>query len=298
MSESGGTAGRLPWTVVTVTYNSAEMLRRCWAAPDKPFEWIVVDNDSADSSAAVAAELGARVIRLPDNVGFARANNVGAEHATRPYLLFGNPDLVVSVDGLPTLQAHLDRHGGFVAPQLLYGDGRPQPNGRGLPYLSARLGNRHLWPFSRMHPDYLVLAAPGAATWVSWATGAALAVRHPDFLAIGGWDERFFLYYEDIDLCLRAWRNGQPVALLGDVRWTHHWARTNNRLRWSRAHGYEVRAAWTFYRRYPELLFPTPWSRRRHGLAAGRTRSPVNGHPRLPEPRGTEPGHHRVDAAQ
>jgi GT2 family glycosyltransferase len=268
--------------VVTVTYNSAEMLRRCWAAPDKPFEWIVVDNRSDDDSVAVAVKLGARVIGLPRNIGFARANNVGTEHASHPYLLFGNPDLVLSPDGLPALQAHLDRHGGLVAPHLLYADGRPQPNGRGFPYLSARLGNRHLWPFSRMHPDYLMLVPPGTATWVSWATGAALAVRRPDLLAIGGWDERFFLYYEDIDLCLRAWRNGQPVALLGDVRWTHYWARSNNTLRVSKAHRHEVRAAWTFYRTYPELLFPMPWSRRRHGLAATKVGRPVDGPARLP----------------
>jgi N-acetylglucosaminyl-diphospho-decaprenol L-rhamnosyltransferase len=283
--------GELPWSVVTVTYNSAETLRQCWSGPDKPFEWIVVDNNSTDSSAAVAAELGAHTVSLPRNVGFARANNLGVEQATRPYLLFGNPDLVLSLDGLAALRAHLDRHGGFVAPQLLYTNGRPQPNGRGFPYLSARLGNRNVWPFSRMHPEYKMYVAPGSARWVPWATGAALAVRRTDFLRVGRWDERFFLFYEDIDLCLRAWRLGQPVAVLGDVRWVHYWARTNNTLRWTHTHGYELRSAWTFYRTYPEFLVALPWTRRRHAQAAEQAGGPVGG------PAHEEATHEPADAA-
>ncbi len=265
----------LPWTVVTVTYNSAQTLRRCWSEGPKPYEWVVVDNASVDDSVKVAQRLGARVIRLPDNVGFSRANNVGVRESAHPYLLFANPDLVVEEAGLVVLQAHLDRYGGLVAPQLLGADGRPQPNGRGFPYVSAKLGNRNLWPFSRMHAGYRVLAEPGEARWVSWAIGAAVACRRTDFDAIGGWNERFFLYYEDAEICLRAWHHGLPVALLGDVRWTHHWTRATNTLVPSRAHRYELRAAKTFYGMYPEFLGVHPWAKRRHRLAAARTGRPV-----------------------
>jgi len=263
--------GAVPlWTVVTVTYNSAEVLSACWKGFDQACDWVVVDNNSTDDSAAVAEELGARVVRLPANVGFSAANNIGVSHSTNPYLLFANPDLVVEPDGLGRLRAHLDRYGGLAAPQLLSEGDVPQPNGRGFPYVTAKLGNRNIWPFSRLHQGYRILAEPGSTVWTAWVMGAAVAARREDFLAIGGWSERFFIYYEDAEICLRAWRHGQPVAVLGDVRWLHRWARATNTLRPSRAHRYELRAARTFYGMFPEFVFGLPRPTRRHTLAHAR----------------------------
>ncbi|MFF4892045.1 glycosyltransferase family 2 protein [Micromonospora chersina] len=256
------------WSVVTVTYNSADTLRRCWRGADRPYEWIVVDNCSADDSVAVAEELGARVVRLPENVGFSRANNVGLRQAAGEYVLFANPDLEVRPDGLDVLRRHLDTHGGLVAPQLLSTEGVPQANGRGFPYATAKLGNRKVWPLSRMHASYRVVAAPGEAVYVAWVMGAAVAGRTADVLGLGGWNERFFLYYEDHELGLRAWRHGLPVVLLGDVRWTHHWARATNSFRWSRAHTLELQSARTFFGTFPEFLVGLPPAARRHRLAA------------------------------
>jgi GT2 family glycosyltransferase len=253
---------------VTVTYNSADVLRACWSAADKPFDWIVVDNGSQDSSADVAEQLGARVVRLSRNVGFATANNLGVRQSAGPYLLFANPDLVLEPGGLNVLRAHLDVYGGLVAPQLLSTGGEPQPNGRGLPYVTARLGNRRVWPFSRLHAAYRVLAGPGEARWVCWLAGAAVAIRRSDFEAIGGWNERFFLYYEDIELGLRAWTHGLPVTVLGDVRWVHHWRRATNTFRWSREHNLELKSARTFYGMHPEFVLGLPRPRGRHTLAA------------------------------
>jgi GT2 family glycosyltransferase len=256
--------------VITVTYNSAHTLEQCWSVPDRTFEWIVVDNNSSDASVEVAQRLGARVIALPDNVGFSRANNVGVAATDKPYVLFANPDVEVNEAGLALLARQLDRDGGMVAPQLVNADGSLQPNGRGFPYVTAKLGNRKVWPFSRLHRGYRILAGPGETRWVSWFIGAAAAMRREDFLAIGGWDERFFIYYEDAEICLRAWRHGLPVAIVGDVRWVHHWSRATNTLRWSRAHSLEIRAARTFYRMHPEFVFGFPTVRRRHELAAQR----------------------------
>jgi N-acetylglucosaminyl-diphospho-decaprenol L-rhamnosyltransferase len=262
------------WSVVTVTYNSAATLRQCWSGP-KQYDWIVVDNDSADDSAAVARELGARVLQLPANVGFSKANNVGVRESAADYVLFANPDLEVEPDGLERLAVHLDTHGGLVAPQLLGTGGEPQPNGRGFPYATAKLGNRNVWPLSRMHAGYRVTATPGTAVWVAWVMGAAVAARRDTFLRIGGWNERFFLYYEDHELGLRAWQQGERVALLGDVRWTHHWARATNSLRWSRAHSLEIRSARTFFGMFPEFVIGLPQPRRRHRQAAALLGTPV-----------------------
>ncbi|WP_328424150.1 glycosyltransferase family 2 protein [Micromonospora sp. NBC_00389] len=263
------------WSVVTVTYNSADTLRQCWRDADKPYEWIVVDNCSADDSVAVAEELGARVIRLPENVGFSRANNVGVREAAGQYILFANPDLEIGPDGFDVLRRHLDAHGGLVAPQLLSTEGVPQPNGRGFPYATAKLGNRKIWPLSRLHATYRVVANAGEAVYVAWVMGAAVAARTADFIAMGEWNERFFLYYEDHELGLRAWRHGLPVALLGDVRWTHHWARATNSFQWSRAHTLELQSAKTFFGMFPEFLVGLPLAARRHRRAARLIGSPV-----------------------
>ncbi|MFG1839540.1 glycosyltransferase family 2 protein [Micromonospora sp. NPDC049175] len=263
-----------PWSVVTVTYNSADTLRRCWGGA-KPYEWIVVDNDSADDSVAVAEELGARVIRLPENVGFSKANNVGVRQAAGEYVLFANPDLEIEPAGFVTMQRHLDLHGGLVAPQLLGTDGIPQPNGRGFPYATAKLGNRKIWPLSQMHANYRVVADPGEAVYVAWVMGAAVAARTADFVAMGGWNERFFLYYEDHELGLRAWRHDMPVVLLGDVRWTHHWARATNSFQWSRAHTLELQSARTFFGLFPEFVVGLPTAARRNPQAARLIGTPV-----------------------
>jgi GT2 family glycosyltransferase len=272
----GGPAAVDDWCVVTVTFNSAAVLARCWGGTSKPFDWIVVDNGSGDSSPDVAELLGARVVRLPRNVGFSAANNIGVRESTAQYVLFANPDLNVSGDGLGRLQAHLDQYGGLVAPQLLSSTGEVQPNGRGFPYVTAKLGNRNLWPLSRLHASYRLIALPGTSTWVAWTIGAAVAARRSDFFALGGWSERFFLYYEDAELGLRAWRNGQPVAVLGDVRWTHHWARATNTFRWSPAHTRELISANVFYRMFPEFILGIPNVRKRHALAASRLGLPVH----------------------
>jgi N-acetylglucosaminyl-diphospho-decaprenol L-rhamnosyltransferase len=271
------------WSVITVTHNSSDMLLRCWTDSAKPYDWIVVDNGSADASADVAENLGAQVLRLPENVGFSCANNVGARRSTSEYVLFANPDLVVEPDGLDLLRAHLDAHGGLVAPQLISPTGSVQPNGRGLPYATAKLGNRKVWPLSRLHASYRLVAGPGEAVWVAWVIGAAVAARRDDFVRIGGWNERFFLYYEDHELGLRAWRKGAPVAVLGDVRWVHHWGRATNSLRWSGAHAREVRSARTFFAMFPEFLIGLPPASRRHPEAARRVGSRVPARQVAPE---------------
>jgi N-acetylglucosaminyl-diphospho-decaprenol L-rhamnosyltransferase len=263
------------WTVVTVSYESADLLGSCWRPANGAYDWVVVDNCSTDGSVAVAAQLGARVVRLPGNVGFSAANNIGVDHSLGRYLLFANPDLVVRPEDLDRLRAHLDEYGGLAAPQLLSENGAPQPNGRGFPYVTAKLGNRNVWPFSRLHRGYRILAEPGTAVWTAWVMGAAVAMRRSDFLAIGGWNERFFIYYEDAEICLRAWRLGQPVAVLGDVRWMHRWGRATNTLRLSNAHRNEMRAARTFYRMFPEFVFGLPSPARRHALAKARMGTPA-----------------------
>lgn len=253
------------WTLITVTYNSSEALRHFFAGPlPHDVEWLVVDNASQDDSAATARSLGARVTVLPGNRGFAAANNVALQAANGRHIAFVNPDVTVDYADLPRLARRLDDAPDpvLLAPQLLDPDGTPQPNGRGVPTLRRKIIHR----LDGEHQDgYRILAEAGSARYVAWAMGAVVVGRRSTLAALGGWDERFFVYYEDHDLGLRAWRAGVPVVLVGDVRWTHGWARETTGRSWA-AWKLELGGMAKFFTRYPSLLVTphrlgAPWSR-------------------------------------
>jgi GT2 family glycosyltransferase len=243
------------WTLITVTYNSAHHLRESWtSAQVGDARWVVVDNASNDNSVTVAESLDAEVIRLPENVGFARANNAALERVTTPWVAFLNPDVTVaSPADLTRLAAvSLANEGSLVAPQLINPDGSEQANARGLPFLIDKVAHRGLkLPGARL-TDYARTGLSGP-TFVAWVMGAALAGPTDVFRRLGGWDERFFIYYEDHDIGLRAWEAGTRVVVDPAVRWVHEWQRATTGARltpWK----HEIRSGKRFYSKYPELL--------------------------------------------
>jgi N-acetylglucosaminyl-diphospho-decaprenol L-rhamnosyltransferase len=242
------------WTIVSVTFNSARHLSTSWReGPPGEARWIVVDNNSMDDSVAVAKQLGADVVSLDKNVGFSGANNIGLRRVETAWVAFVNPD--VTVGGSRDLErlarvAQINR--GFVAPQLLNYDGTEQPNARGLPYPLSKLAHRSLrLPGVDVH-DY-ARTGFNSPVYVAWVMGAAFTGATVDFREIGGWDERFFLYYEDHDIGLRAWHTGKPVVVDPSVQWLHGWQRETTRFRlkpWL----HEFRSASAFYRRWPSVI--------------------------------------------
>lgn len=237
--------------VITVTYNSAETLRRFWStAEPRDYEWIVVDNASQDGSADIALGLGAKVVALESNLGFSAGNNAGVRETDAELLIFCNPDVAVSSLGVRELAARATALGGVVAPQLLNTDGTPQENGRGAPLVLSKV--KHLLRIP--DPAYTRTAEPGELIDVVWVMGAAMAIRRSDFTALGGWDEGFFIYYEDADICLRAADAGMTVKVDGSVRWVHGWARETGRGFSWRAWKFELKAAWRFYRKHPDCV--------------------------------------------
>lgn len=260
------------WTLITVTYNSAEQLRRHWRAPiPGNVRWIVIDNGSSDDSVQVAAEAGAEVVPLRENLGFGGANNMGYRMVRSPYVGFVNPDVTVDWNSLRMLEDVADQNSTLLSPQLTNPDGSLQPNGRGLPYLSSKIANR---VNPRVAVDrYFLFAARGEIRDVDWMIGAVVLGRKAVFDRIEGpWDELFFVYYEDSDLGLRASREGVSSVVVGDARWVHGWARATSAFdvaAWRR----EFASMWKFYRRYPHLVVPLRRAGGRSGNAQTRRES-------------------------
>jgi N-acetylglucosaminyl-diphospho-decaprenol L-rhamnosyltransferase len=186
-------------SVVIVTYNSQACLGACidaLAASLPDAEILVIDNASTDDSRTVAARHGTAVVELPENVGFGRACNVGAGRATREHILFLNPDVTIGAVDAGDLVTLLGTASfGLVVPaatgRFMFAE---RPWWREA--LSQTLGT--LRP--RELPRHLHAHGAGEA---AWASGAALLVRASEFLGVGGFDPRYFMYFEDRDL---SWR--------------------------------------------------------------------------------------------
>lgn len=255
------------WTIITVTYNSADDLARHWAdSTDRDFRWIVVDNGSTDGTVDLARQIADECILNSSNAGFSSGNNLGLRSVETSHVAFANPDVSVGREWQRPIEETIDATGGLVVPQLMYPDGAEQPNARGLPYFSAKVRNR-LAPDSVRGRDY-AHTDHHVPTYIAWAMGAGLCARTETFRGLGGWDEKYFLYYEDHEIGLRAWKRGLSVALDPRARWVHGWQRATTRF---------DRTAWrnefasmrTFYTDHPEFLV-APRSRAREGDRLGK----------------------------
>lgn len=266
------------WTLITVTFNSADKLAKYWSH-ERPenVEWIVVDNNSSDSTIEVAESLGAQVIIMNENKGFSAANNVGLKRASGDYVAFVNPDARVDYSSLDELATVAKESRGIVSPQLVNDDSTLQPNGRGIPRFISKLNNRI--EFSRrLSDDYTLYADESETKNTFWLIGAAICAERSVFEELLGWNERYFLYYEDKDICCRAHLAGYPVLLHGNSRWVHGWARETSSFK-LRPWLYEARSASTFYSSYPELFLGIINKRNRFATAARKSNTSWTGSP-------------------
>ena len=210
-------------SVVLVTYESAEDLAACVAtlpaaAGPHELEVVVVDNASRDASAEIARGLGIKVLENPANVGLSRAVDRGAAETAAPWLLLVNPDTRLAPGSLARLleTAAADPAIGCVGPHLRNSDGSEYPTGRRFPSIvvgavHAALGT--VWPGNpatrRYHMTDLDRSRPVQVDWVS---GACMLLRRDAYEAAGRFDAGYFMYFEEMDLCLRLHRAGWRVV--------------------------------------------------------------------------------------
>ncbi|GAB3814870.1 hypothetical protein GCM10027605_61070 [Micromonospora zhanjiangensis] len=223
-------------SVVMVTYQTRELTRRALTGllgtPSAvPYEVIVVDNASTDGSAeAIRAEFPAvRVVRLARNVGFGRAVNVGAERAHGRWVLLVNPDTEPVGDVIAELVrfASANPEHGIYTGRTLRPDGTDDGHSVfGLPglwsYACFAVGLSTLFRRSRLvNPEELPGLSRSTAATVPAVSGCLLLVERALFAELGGFAPEYFMYSEDIDLCVRAARRGARPALVPTARLLH-----------------------------------------------------------------------------
>ena len=242
--------------VVVVAYASQDSLRGC-VDPLARLDGVtvtVVDNASPTDDAATVSDLPVRVIRAGANHGFGTGCNLGIAAGDSPYVLILNPDTRVDPHALDVLVERLEHEDdlALVAPRLLDSSGELMLSQRSFPRLRTayakalflhRLRRRAGWT-DDVVGDAGAYERPGRPDWV---TGACLLFRRSALELVGGFDERFFLYCEETDLCLRLNEAGLAVGYEPAATVVHDgggsaprssllWVHARSRLHYARKH--------------------------------------------------------------
>lgn len=249
--------------VVVVTYNSSEHVRACVEplAHADELHVIVVDSASADDSVGRIEDLPVTTVALPVNRGFGYACNVGWRRGHADAVLFLNPDARADAAAVQALAASLtaDRKVGAVGPKIVEHDGGLDFSIREFPTLrstfSQALFLHRLFPRARWTDE--VVREPSAyakPTSAAWLSGACLLVRRELLERLEGFDDAFFLYCEDMDLCRRIRELGFDVRFVPHALVSHEGGASTpraallpvlaeSRLRYARKHGSGAAAA-------------------------------------------------------
>jgi N-acetylglucosaminyl-diphospho-decaprenol L-rhamnosyltransferase len=215
--------------VVVVSYQSRERLRDCIEplVREPEIHVVVVDNASSDGSADSVADLPATVLALDRNLGFGGGCNVGWRAASAPYVLFLNPDARMSPESVFQLADELERtDAGAVAPRIVDDSGSLEWSLRRFPEVRSIYGQalfaHHLFRDATWADEVIRdeerYEREGP---VDWASGACLLLPRVVLDEIGGFDDGFFMYAEDVDLCRRVWNTRRPVVYVPSVVCAH-----------------------------------------------------------------------------
>jgi len=222
------------YSIIMVTYNSSSCIGACLAPllGMSDVELVVVDNDSKDGTAAqVQREFPTvTLMALQENIGFGRACNIGVSASSGSFIFLLNPDAVAPAQAIRTLIEFCEKHprAGIVGGCLVDPSGLPLQSMGDRPSLTRLVVDKPMaWVAKHVGPRGLFrrvlgrcsakFRLPHDAEPVPWVSGAALCCRRQAWNDTGGFDEKFFLYYEDVDLCLRASQVGWEVWHVPDA---------------------------------------------------------------------------------
>lgn len=223
---------------IIVNWNLKYLSRLCIEAlkrsqTDFPFEIIVVDNDSHDESLQYLEEMHKKgditLVHAGANLGYGKGNNLGARYAKGQYILILNPDVSVEPDTLKKMVDYMDinKDIGLLGPQLFFFNGQIQDSCRKfmrpMDLVIKRTPLTRFKMLKKRVDEYLMADYDHVRTQdVDLVTGACIMMPRALFNELNGFDERYFLFMEDADLCRRVWLSGKRVVYCPEARALHY----------------------------------------------------------------------------
>jgi GT2 family glycosyltransferase len=221
----GKDQGEMKLSIVIICWNDLKVLPDCLKSiydgtKGTEFEVIVSDNGSTDGSLEwIRANYpAARIVENKANLGYAKGNNAGIAHCTGDYILILNPDTIIHGDGLDHWVEFAERHpeAGAFGCRVLNKDGSYQDPARPFPT------NWHYFLVAmRLRQNDYGRFKGEVEREIDWQSGCAVLVRGKLLKELGGFDERFFYHFEEVDLCYRVWRAGWKILHTPEVTITH-----------------------------------------------------------------------------
>lgn len=251
-------------SIVVVTLDPGPDLRRLVesvaAATTHPHEVIVADNGSTDGTPEwVESAPGVRLVRTGGNIGYGSAVNRAAAVARGQFLLACNSDLLLAPGSVDELLASAHRHpdAGAFGPAILQPDGSLYPSARAQP--SLLVGSLHallgsVAPGNRWSRAYRGVQQGRTEREAGWLSGACVLLRRTAFDQVGGFDERYFMYFEDVDLGDRLNRAGWPSVYVPTAEVTHVGGVTTARAPVRMLEAHHRSAALFLADRYPAVV--------------------------------------------
>jgi len=241
-------------SIILLNYKQSGLLRQSIrgivnSQPGLNYEIIVVDNNSNDGSLSMVTNLfseefvrkmelasGQKIIVPPIitiqseiNGGFGYGHNLGIKKARGKYILILNPDIAVAAGVFEKMFEFIEGHSeiGIIGPKLIYPDGSIQDSCRRFPTSLTPIYRRTVFgrlPFAKKVTDNYLMADfdHDSVQEIDWLFGACLMIRKSILDEVGFFDERFFMYFEDLDLCRRFWERGFKVVFLPTVELVHY----------------------------------------------------------------------------
>ncbi len=254
-------------SIIIVNHRADKILGDCIAAAsistDGPSrEIVIVDNPADGEPPTLASDDTVRIVRIPvtRRIGFGTACNIGAKEARGRYLVFLNPDVVVDSDAIGQMYRGLSSHprAGIAVGRLTGPDGVFQITCRRFPTPTNLLFSHGsiLYRLSKARRGDYMLPDYGDITEVDWGAAAMMMISREWFEKLSGFDENFFMYLEDTDLCYRLQREGGAVVYVPDARGVHLWGYSTRRYRFRRILWHH-RSLWRYFvkhhRSFPRL---------------------------------------------
>ncbi len=257
-------ANKIDISCIIVSYNCLSSLKTCIESLSSQrgvsFETIIIDNASIDKSADYILSLGNKNQILTQNIGFGAAVNMAAKHAEGRYLFILNPDTELAPNTLKDIYEFAIKRpdAGIIAPVLLFPDGRLQLSARKIPrrrdFLVGRGSPLFRFGLTKERDAGYIIPSDDKPFEVPAVSATAIFMNVDIFNRLNGFDERFFMYLEDLDICERVSQMGLKIFIMPGVKIIHQW-RKSSQTRPLRSSYHHHLSAYKYFQKH----FPSQW---------------------------------------